>query len=211
MNTSKWFFAILFLLLAHPVSAQIIGDESLRKIEQGEVSFLEGEFIAFLDDTVSPDFIQSEFSRLKYFLTYIDIEPILITIVNSPDDSTLYRLRSHPNVTSVYSDQVRIDTTSFENMLSVQGLTGEEYDKALARLLEFESRPTVLYEFDYSVDEARLKEIMAGFRNVAYDIFRNPPRSVNIQCEPGTEQDAMTKVEELPFVQSTALIGIVDY
>ncbi len=211
MSAKSLLFVTLFLLLGANLFAQVIGDESIRKLEQGEVSFLEGEFIAFLDDTVSLDFIQSEFRRLNYFLTHIEIEPILITIVNSPDDSTLYRLRSHPDVTNVFSEQVRVDTSSFESMLSERGLEGEEYDKALARLLEFESRTTQIYEFDYSVDEKRLKEIMKGFRNVAYTIFRNTPRSVNIKCEPGTEQEVMEKVDQLSYVQSTALIGMINH
>ncbi len=211
MHRFKWVFLLPFLLLTNSITAQVIGDESIRKLERGEVSFLEGEFIAFLDDTVSPDFIQAEFRRLNYFLTHIEIEPILITIVNSPDDSTLLRLRSHPNVANVFSEPVRVDTSSFESTLSQQGLTGDEYDKALARLLAFESRVTQIYEFDFSVDEAKLKEIMGGFRNVAYTIYRNTPRSVNIKCEPGTEQEAMERVDQLPYVHSTALIGMINH
>lgn len=205
---------ILFVLIAFSsgnLFAQIIGDESIRKLEQGDVSFVEGEFIAFLDDTVSPGFIQSEFARLKYFLTYIEIKPIMISIVNEPSDSTLYRLRNHPEVTNSFFEEVNVDTAHFETMISNRGLTGEEYDKALARLLEFQTKPARLYEFDYSVDEARLKEIMKSFRNVAYEIFQNTPRSVNIQCEPGTEQEAMSKVEQLPYVHSTALIGMINH
>ena len=211
MRLKSVLIVTLIALCGSNLLAQIIGDESIRKLEQGEVSFLEGEFVAFLDDTVSPNFIQSEFRHPNYFLTHIEIEPILITIVNSPDDSTLFRLRNHPYISNVFSEPVQVDTSNFESMLSERGLEGEEYDKALARLLEFESSTTQIYEFDYSVDEVKLKEIMKGFRNVAYTIFRNTPRSVNIKCEPGTELETMEKVAQLPYVHSTALIGVINH
>lgn len=51
---------------------------------------------------------------------------------------------------------------------------------------------------------------MANYRSVAYEIISDFPRTVNILVEPGTENEQMLKVEQLPFVQYTALIGIIE-
>ncbi|MEQ9266457.1 MAG: hypothetical protein RLN81_14605 [Balneolaceae bacterium] len=190
-------------------NAQIIGDESLQKLQNGEVSFLEGEFIAFLDDTVSPDFVRSAFLELGYELGFEDIHSIQILIINTPADSTIERLRMHPLVSDFIQQTEKVDTLAIERALKDQGVEGSFYNQALENILNSPPTISITCEFEYSVNEAKLKEIMSTFRNVAYEIIRNIPRSVNIKAEPGSEADVMEKVEELPFVQSTALIGVI--
>lgn len=68
---------------------------------------------------------------------------------------------------------------------------------------------TYLIEMDYSVDRAVLKKLMSEFRDVAYRILRDDQRTVTIKAEPGNEPLLMDKVEQLPFVESTAMIGTI--
>lgn len=208
MNT---IFPIILVLVffAIPLHAQVIGDDALQKIQSGEVSFLEGEFIVFLDDTVSPDFIERKFEELNYEISYSDINPILISIVNSPADSTLSRLKNHPDVLRFFLEPAPVDSAYFKELLEQRGLTGSNLDQAYDRLISSQTREEVLFEFNYSVNELRLKEIMGNFRSVAYQILQNYARSVNVTCTPGKEQELMEEIEQLPFVESTALIGVI--
>lgn len=200
---------ILGLALSQPTNAQVIGDEALQKIQDGQVSFLEGEFIVFLADTVSPDFVMQQFAEMGYEISYYGIEPILISLVNSPADSVLERLKKHPRIKRSYFESAPVDSAYFRELLQQQDLTGSDLDQAYNRLIESQTRKEHLFEFDYSVNETMLKAIMGNFRAVAYQILQNYPRSVNVSCEPGYEQELMTTIEELPFVESTALIGVL--
>ena len=209
MNRHLAFICLLCLSLTTPLIGQVIGDDALQKVQSGQVSFLEGEFVVFLHDTVSLEFIERRFAALDYEISYADINPILISIVNSPEDSTLDRLKNHPDVERQYFASAPVDSAYFKELLEQRGLTGENFDQAYARLIESQTRDETLFEFKYSVNEEALKRIMGSFRSVAYQILRNYPRSVNVVCTPGNEQELMDKIEELPFVESSALIGVL--
>lgn len=209
MNRVFFIFFIFTSSFSSGLAAQIVGDEALQKLQSGEVSFLEGEFIVFLNDTVSPDFIEQTFSDLKYEISFSDIKPILISIVNSPADSTLEELKSHPDVQRFFMEPASVDSAYFKDLLEQRGLRGSNFDRAYDRLIASQTREELLFEFDYSINELRLKKIMGNFRSVAYQILQNYTRSVNVVCTPGKEQELMEEIEQLPFVESTALIGII--
>ncbi|MFV1884113.1 MAG: hypothetical protein ACMZ7B_06485 [Balneola sp.] len=191
------------------LNAQVIGDDALQKIQDGEVSFLEGEFIVFLDDTVSTSFIENQFSELGYRISYVDINPLMVSVVNSPADSVLERLKKHPEVFRSFLAPAPVDSSYFIGILQEQGLSGGAFDSAFERLVRSQSNKELFFEFSYSVNVPRLKQIMGTFRSVAYQIHRDYQRSVNVSCEPGKEEELMKKIEELPYVESTALIGII--
>lgn len=203
-------FIILISYFSFSSYAQIIGDDAIQKVQDGQVSFLDGEFIVFLDDTVSPIFIEQRFSELKYKITFLDIKPIVISIVNSPKDSILFEIENHPSVHRMFSATANIDSTYFKEILEERGLKGDEFEAAFSRIIESQRKEEQFIEFKYSVNETLLKKIMATFRSVAYQIHQNYPRSVNVSCEPGSEQEVMGQIQKLPFVESTALIGIID-
>lgn len=201
------FFVVLCLGV---VQAQVIGDDALQRIQDGNVSFLEGEFIVFFTDTVSSTFVEKRFMELGYEISYSDIIPIQISIVNRPADSVLTRLENHPEVSRSYKESAPVDSSYFKELLEEQGLTGEAFDQAYKRLIASQTDKELFFEFDYSVNVDRLKQIMGNFRSVAYQVFRDFPRSVNVSCKPGSEEELMKKIEELPFVESTALIGVIE-
>lgn len=203
-------FSILIIpFIAFHLQAQVIGDDALQKIQEGKVSFLEGEFIVFFDDTVSKSFVEHQFHQLDYPISYSDINPLLISIVNTPADSVLDNLKNHPQVSRSFKESAPVDSSYFEGVLREQGLSGEAFDAAFERLVSSQSNEQLFFEFDFSVNEARLKQIMGSFRSVAYQLYQNFPRSVNVTCDPGSEDMLMKKIEELPYVESTALIGVI--
>ncbi len=192
------------------MQAQVIGDDALQRVQDGNVSFLEGEFIVFFDDTVSDTFVETRFKELGYEISYADISPLQISIVNRPADSVLTQLENHPEVLRSFKESAPVDSSYFKELLEEQGLTGEAFDQAYERLISSQTNEEHFYEFEYSVNIDRLKQIMGNFRSLAYQVFQDFPRSVNVTCEPGSEEELMKKIEELPYVESTALIGVLE-
>ena len=204
-------FAIIFLCVFSTAGyAQVIDDSSIDDINSGKVTFAEGRFVAYLADTTSPDFVFEQFSLLGLQLADTDIHPLQITIVNNPPDSTIYRLRSHPGIAFVESTRSDLVESAFMDSLKKLNLTPEAFQNARIDFLRSQPIGSFIIEFDYSVNEARLKEIMGGFRNVAYNITQNIARTVQIYTEPGNEEQVMAKVDSLPFVQYVALIGLLE-
>lgn len=206
----RFILSFLVILCLGIVQAQVIGDDALQRVQDGNVSFLEGEFIVFFNDTVSNVFVEERFKQLGYEISYSDISPLQISIVNRPADSVLTRLENHSEVIRSFKESAPVDSSYFKELLEEQGLTGEAFDQAYNRLIASQTDEELFFEFDYSVNIDRLKQIMGNFRSVAYQVFRDFPRSVNVSCEPGSEEELMKKIEELPYVESTALIGVLE-
>ena len=207
----SYFLHIIALVLLCSASsfAQQIGDDALQRAQNGEVTFLEGEFVAFLSDTISPGFVKQQFGLLGYELSSIDIPTLRISLVNTPPDSTLKRLSAHPSVLSYLNYSADPDSASLRGKIEAQGLEDEMLNAALEKLMSAGPENEILIEFDYDITEQKLKKLMGEFRNVAYHILTVPVKTVNISVEPGTEAEAMEKVEQLPFVESTAMIGVL--
>lgn len=207
-----WLFIFSIILFSSNSSllfSQIIGDDALRKLESGQTTTLEGEFIAYLADTVSPDYAISQLEALGFELGYIDIQPFTIAIVNQPDTTVLNELTAQPEVLEFVYQPDLVDSAYFRELVGSQELSPEEARATLERIIQSQRAERLFIRFNYSMDERAVKSFMGNFRSVAYEIISDFPRTINILVEPGTEKDQMLVVEELPFVQYTALIGVI--
>ena len=202
----QFMFSIVLFFLSSSVNAQVIDDSSVDRAQNG-YDFTEGRFVAYLTDTVSPTFIRDQFQRLEIMILDEDIEPLLIALVNTPSDERLKQLESHKNIVGIYSTGLEKERNNLENKLTDPTLN-ERQKKEIRSLLSAPQEDYII-EFDYSVDVKRAKVIMGEFRDVAYKVFRNSLRTVTLKSEPGNEPMLMDKVEELPFVESTAMIGTI--
>ncbi|MBO6793511.1 MAG: hypothetical protein JJ895_06350 [Balneolaceae bacterium] len=207
-----WLFIFSFFVVSANSSllfSQIIGDDALHKVQSGQTSTLEGEFIAYLADTVSPDYATAQLEALGFELGYIDIQPFTIAIVNQPDSEVLNELTTQPEVLDFEYHPDLVDSAYFRDLVGSQDLSPEEARAALERIIQSQRSERLFIRFNYSMDERAVKTFMGNFRSVAYEIISDFPRTINILVEPGTEKDQMLVVEELPFVKYTALIGII--
>jgi len=202
-------FIIIISIFAASVSAQIIGDEALQKIQSGQVSTLEGEFVAYLADTVSPDFVIDKFTDLGYELGFINIQPFTIVVANQPYKESLFQLTSQSEIIEFIYEPERVDTAFFRELLINQDFNEDTYETALERIIKSQSSERLFIRFDFSMNERAVIKFMTNYRSVAYEIISDFPRTVNILVEPGTERDVMLEIEKLPFVEYTALIGVI--
>lgn len=202
----QFIFSILLLFISIGVNAQVIDDSSVDRAQNG-YDFTEGRFVAYLADTVSPTFIRDQFQRLEIMILEEEIKPLLIALVNTPSGERLNELESHENIVGIYRSTFQNERGKLEKKLSDPTLT----DKQKREIQMILSAPSEEYfvEFDYSVDVKKAKVIMGEFRDVAYKVFRNSLRTVTLKAEPGNEPMLMDKVEQLPFVESTAMIGTI--
>ncbi len=200
-------FLTFFFLFPVFCSAQVIDNSAVENLNQSTINFVEGEFAVYLADTVSPAFIRQQFAALDIRISYNGIEPIIISLANSPSDSTLKKLSTHPKVTEVHALDTEKEYGNFEQELQKKKLPKEAYQQARFDFLSTQSTDSFLITFDYSVNEADLKTIMREFKDVAYFIKQNFPRIVNVEVSPSTELEMMDKIEALPYVKFTAMIA----
>ena len=206
----RLFTTILLCAFSTTGYAQIIDDSSIDDINSGKVSFVEGRFVAYLADTVSPSVVFEQFNLLDLQLADADIHPLQITVVNTPADSTIYQLRSHPEIRFVEAIQTNLDESDFLDSLKKLDLSFEAFQNARFDFLRSQSIGSFVIEFDYSVNETKLKKIMGEFRNVAYNITQNIARTIQVYSDPSNEEEIMTRVDSLPFVKYVALIGVLE-
>lgn len=196
----------VLLMVAGTANAQVIDDSSIEDAQNSGYTFVEGMFVAYLADTVSPGFVREQFEELEISVLDEYIKPMIISVVNSPSKESVEKLRNHKNVLSFYT------TGSKEELLKLDKLLEEtSLSEAQKEQIRKEAAPVETYfiEFDYSVNKKELKRLMGEFRDVAYKIISDHPRTVTLKAEPGNEPLLMDKVEQLRFVESTAMIGTI--
>lgn len=201
------FLFIVLWILSSALSAQVIDDSSIEKNQNGNYNFVEGQFVAYLSDTVSPTFIHNQFQNLGISILEVTIEPLLIALVNRPTRERLEEMELHQHIIGIFQTSLTKERKNLEFKLSDPTLNAQQ-KKAIRQLLSMPQEDYVI-EFDYSVDVKKAKRVMGEFRDVAYKIFRNSLRTVTLEAEPGNEPLLMDKIEQLPFVESTAMIGTV--
>ena len=197
----------IVLIFSGLAKAQVIDDSSVDQIRNGNYNFTEGRFVAYLADTVSPTFIREQFQQLNITILEETIEPLLIAIVNTPSDESIKKLEVQEHVVGIYRTTLQGERRMLENKLIDPNLSTSQ-KKAIRQLLSMPSEDYVI-EFDYSIDANKAKKLMGEFRDIAYKIVRNSFRTITLQAESGNEPLLMDKVEQLPFVTSTAMIGTV--
>lgn len=197
---------ILILCFSTFVGAQIIDDSSVEDAQNGGYTFVEGMFVAYLADTVSPGFIRVQFRELEISILDEYIKPLVISVINSPSKESVEKLRNHKKVNAFYTTSLKDEALKLEQYLEESSLSDEQKKRIKEETAPVE---TYIVEFDYSINKNELKKLMGEFRDVAYKIISDQPRTVTLKAEPGNEPLLMDKVEQLPFVESTAMIGTI--
>ncbi len=205
----RLFLLALAILIPTASHAQIVDDSAIDDLTNGNVRFEEGKFVAYLADTVSPAFVSQAFENLGLQLQDINIARVSILIVNWPSDSTLSSLETDPSINAVVpirtGDLRMMLTDSLENA----GVPPDQIAEAAADFLKNIPVGTYLVEFDYSIDTIRAADILSQFDDLAFNFTPWPPKTVTILAEPGSEPEMMERVEQLPFVLYTAMIGTI--
>lgn len=122
-----------FLLTAGVANAQVIDDSAINNAQKNGYSFVEGMFVAYLADTVSPGFIQKAFSDLELVIMDEQIKPMIIAIVNSPSNESIEKLRDHPKVKAVLSTPLANEKDHLEKMLEQSSFTEEQKEQIKKR------------------------------------------------------------------------------
>lgn len=184
------------------VQAQIIDDSSIQKAEQS-YEFVEGKFVAFLVDTISPAYVEKAFSVLNIPILSMNMQRALIGLVNNPSQESLATLLNHSKIHL-------ISKTSEADVLNIM-LKNSNLSDDQKRGYRENSLPVITYfiEFNYSVDIQEVGKIMEMFDDIGYNLLREPERTVTLQAEAGNEPITMDRVEELSFVKGTAMMGVI--
>ncbi len=195
----------LLLMISFSGSAQIIDDSSVDQAQSG-YNFVEGRFVAYLADTVSPGFIEKVFQELEIPVLDMEIEPLVISIINQPSEKSLAALNNHSKIMTMHTMVDKTSELRLEQMLKERGYSEEQIKELKSKAAETNR---YLIRFDYSVNEQIAKTIMGEFRDVAYRIMSTPYKTVTLKAKEGEEPALMYRVEQLDFVEATAMIGSI--
>ena len=188
---------LAFFMLSGIARAQIIDDSSIQDIQNGGYTVVEGMFVAYLADTVSPGYINKQFQQLDIVILDEYIKPMTISLVNSPSKKRSEKLRNQPKLRAIFTAVPNNEQLSLEAFLATSSFSESQKEDIRERAEEVE---TYFIELDYSIDRKALKTLMGEFRDVAYKIISDQPRTVTLQAEPGNEPLLMDKVQQLHFV-----------
>lgn len=205
----KIYVCLLLTFVYSHTHAQVLDDKALEKIENGETTTLKNQFVVYLADTASPAYIERQLSSLGYSFKNLNVDPIRINLANSPDQSIIDDLLSKPEILNHLQYTVEFDSLNFKQQLSEQGVNDERIKQSMQRYLSTFNEKKVRIEFNYDMNEQDVINFMTDFRSVAYNIIPVQAKTVTILVEEGTENDVMLEVEKLPFVEYTALIGVL--
>ncbi|MFN1835095.1 hypothetical protein AB2B38_007530 [Balneola sp. MJW-20] len=200
---------LVLLLLPISLSAQVIDDSSIDRINRGEVEFMQGEFVAYLADTTSPSYALEELSRRGFEVSQTYFRPVTITILNFPPAEILQQMRSDKDLTKVTQLSSPVNMGNMLDSLKEEGLSELEISRALKAIQQETAGGTYQIELDYSFTKETAVQKMKIYPGIAWELAGDSPRMVNIKAEPGNEEAVMLKAEEVPFVKYTALIGML--
>lgn len=205
----KIYVCLLLTFVYSHIHAQVLDDKALEKIENGETTTLKNQFVVYLADTASPAYVERQLSSLGYSFKNLNVDPIRISLANSLDQSIIDDLLSKPEILNHRQYTVEFDSLNFKKQLSEQGVNDERIKQSMQRYLSTFNEKKVRIWFNYDMNEQDVINFMTDFRSVAYNIIPVQAKTVTILVEEGTENDVMLEVEKLPFVEYTALIGVL--
>lgn len=200
---------ILLLFIPFTLKAQIIDDSAVDQINNGEVDFMQGEFVAYLADTTSPEFAELELTRMGFEISRLDFRPVTVIILNFPSDETLQKMKADPDIAHIIQLTSLQNTERILDSLQKKGMTDLEISRAMKALQQEKAGGTYRLELDFAFNKTNALEKMKNYEGIAWEIMGDSPRLVNIKAEPGNEAEVMNKAEQLPFVEYTALIGML--
>lgn len=200
----------LFLLLYLPVaSAQVIDDSAVDRINNGEVEFAEGRFVAYLADTTTPGFARQVFKQKGFDIALLNFEPVRITLRSFPSEETLQKMREDPDIVRIQQMQSQLDPREMMDSLEKEGLSQAEISRTLQKLQEQSRTGTYMIEFGYHLNREMVDRKMSTYYTLAYEVIGEAARMATLRTEPGKESESMQRAEMLPFVEYTALIGMI--
>jgi len=214
-NLLRFYSLLLFAitLFSEGIFAQQMDTDALEKAQRGEVQLAEGAFIAYLSDTVTPTEARAGFEKAGLEVIQLDITPVTIRIVNSPADSLMQQFLQHPSVRTILTSRQGAMMQAVQEELKRLGHSNEQVSESLSRIFMSGNSGRVaeyIIRFQYDLSRDDVKKLMTGFRAIAYDLLNETPRTANIRVQAGKEDEGMKSADELPFVESTAMIARIN-
>lgn len=215
MRVSLFPFFLFTIILSNSAYGQQIDDQSLQKLQnQQQTRVMDGMITVVMDDTTSPAFFTSQFAALGYEVSYADTTrfSVPLLIPDYTNDHPLLKsdaVFAFDHLKDFQEKQIEV----LEKILSERSLEGGEFTSMKERLGYMKSGKLILVQFNYGMTKEKFTDFINAFPNVKKETHDLPPtiqRSANLIVETGKEIEAVEEVSKLPFVQTAALIGIIN-
>lgn len=204
------FLISLIVIPLYSIQAQVIDTSELDKLKNGEYKLAEGMLQVLFDDTTSQTFVQNEMRALNLDVKNLEFNNVILTIQNHPTDSIIRSLQDDESVKAVINESSHLITDGNEsgqfNNLIFQNIGPEEFS-------EFQFRDSYQFVFVILKDNANLKNanrIIDEYSDLKISVLSEGRRAAVVLTTPENEEQVITQLENKPYVQSVAYMGVLE-
>ncbi|HET8865410.1 MAG TPA: hypothetical protein VFM80_06895 [Gracilimonas sp.] len=203
-------FLLLSVFLSSTLSAQVIDDSDLKKLESGQYKLAEAKIQVSFELGVSEEEMRTEITRLGYEVESAIFENIVLNINNKPEESQIEEIAALAVVNSVLDLRHTYDPNMLNQIKQSRMMSDSELNELIEQLEEEGPQGLLLVYLNAEAIESTVEEIRSQFENLEMNIFRPAQRTAIIKTEPGKELEAMDELNAQSFVESTAFIGVIE-
>lgn len=206
-------FVLPFFLLLLPISelvAQTIDTSELDKLQKGEYTLAEGQLQVLFDDTTSQSYVQKELLALGLEIKSLDFSNVILTPESHPEKAPLLSLMNERSVKAVINESSYLATNTSESKpiknVGLQNIDPED-------LSEFQFKDSYQFVFVILKDNANMQsanKLIADHPALDLSVFADGRRSAVVLTSPNNEEEVISLLESIPFVQSVAYMGILE-
>ena len=211
-GVSKMIRNIILLLLFLPVGikAQVMDDNSIKKLQSGEYTLEQGKIQVTFSDTVHPEFVTDQLESLGYEILSSNFQNIILSIENDPEPAQLKEIENTKWVDFIMTESADVKDEKIDEIANEDSLKDGKVNRMLAQLNYSTKYEYILVALNFAATNETVESLKAAFPDLVFLYKEQSERSAILKTAPDKEMEAMDELKKLPYVNNTALIGILD-
>lgn len=201
---------LLFLLLPLGIKAQVMDDNSLKKLQSGEYTLEQGKIQVTFADTVHPEFVADQLDILGYEILSSNFQNIILSIENDPEPKQLKEIENTKWVDFIMTESAEVKDEKIDEIATEDSLKGDKVNRMLAQLNYSTKYEYILVALNFAATNETVDSLRAAFPGLVFKYQEQSERTAILKTDPDKEMEAMDELKKLSFVKNSALIGILD-
>ncbi|MTI89563.1 MAG: hypothetical protein FH748_16535 [Balneolaceae bacterium] len=212
MKIFKWMFCLgIMLMLPAVIVAQTMDLSELKALEEGNYSFAKGKVQVTLTDTTTPAFVMRDFKQQGYEVSSINIKPIVGFGTAEVEESVITELEEHPYIKNLIVHKQAFTSADREKIMEMENASKERKEKLVEELTAMSKKSRMQVIFNINITKTKAHELLDRYPAISVTLLNDDsPRTVIVKTPEGRETQMMDKLEKIPYVESTAMIGVID-
>lgn len=203
--------SLIFLSLSFTaLQAQVIDTSELDKLQSGEYKIAEGQLQVVFADTTTKAFTLQEMHNLGIEVKSTDFKSILMIIENHPEKDHIRSIQKDDTVYFILNEASYIN--SGENLMTTERniMEGNIDPKAVSDFKFKAEYQVVMIQLIETATMQDANRIIDLHPDLKFRVLSEPRRSAVIQSSPENEDEIISILENKPYVQSVAYMGVLE-